>query len=214
MDEHYPYVLPALKYEYDELEPQLSARTLHFHHDRHFASYIDRLNKLLLDEPAYQKWPLTRLCRDWGGVQGDRRREYGVCTGAVFNHDLYFSNLAAMPVSALAPPLDGGSARAFGTMDVLENTMKNAARTHCGDGWLWLCADRDGDLSVVCTEGENTPLPLHPLLCCDLWEHAYYLDYQNRKDEYFDNWWRLVNWLRVSAAYEKWLSHRLPIPQP
>jgi Fe-Mn family superoxide dismutase len=140
---------------------------------------VDRLNGLLRDEPAYQHWPLEKLCREWTEFPGNSRRTCGVCAGAVFNHSLYFDNLAALPVSALAPPLDGGISRAFGTMDVLFNTMKNAARTHCGDGWLWLCADVDGDLSVVCTDGENTPLPLFPLVCCDLWEHAYYLDYQD-----------------------------------
>jgi superoxide dismutase, Fe-Mn family len=214
MEEHYPYVLPPLRYEYDELEPQLSARTLRFHHDRRFAASVDRLNGLLRDEPAYQHWPLEKLCREWTEFPGDSRRMCGVCAGAVFNHSLYFDNLAALPVSALAPPLDGGISRAFGTMDVLFNTMKNAAKTHCGDGWLWLCADVDGDLSVVCTDGENTPLPLFPLVCCDLWEHAYYLDYQDAVGEYFDNWWRLVNWPKVSAAYDDWLSRRLPIPQP
>ena len=214
MDEHYPYMLPALNYEYDELEPELSARTLRFHHDRHFAAHIEKLNGLLRNEPAYQKWPLEKLCREWVSLPAEFRQGAGNSAGAVFNHALYFANLAATPVSALAPPLDGGIARAFGTMDVLENAMKAAVRMHFGTGWLWLCADREGDLSICCTEGENTPLPLYPLLCCDLWEHAYYLDYQDRVYEYFDNWWLLVNWPRVSAVYDDWLSLRLPVPQP
>ena len=214
MDERYPFSLPPLPYGYDSLEPELSARTMQFHHDKHFATYVDNLNQLLEGQPAYQKWPLQKLCADWAELPCEIRQGVRNNAGGVYNHDLYFQNLSPTPVSTPVPPLDGAIARSFGDRDGLKSAMKTKAMSQFGSGWAWLCATKDGDLSVVQTANQDTPLPLFPLLACDVWEHAYYLDYQNRRAEYFDNWWRLVNWPRVSHSYEIFLSERVPIPQP
>jgi Fe-Mn family superoxide dismutase len=214
MEEHYPFTLPPLPYGYDALEPGISARTLHFHHDKHFAAYVDNLNKLLAEYPAYQKWPLQRLCRDWAELPCEIRQGVRNNAGGVYNHDLYFEDLSPAPASSPLPPLDGAVAWTFGEPVRLRGILKNAALTQFGSGWAWLCADREGQLAVVKTANQDTPLQIKPLLCCDVWEHAYYLDYQNRRGEYFDNWWRLINWPRVSREYGIFLSGRLPIPQP
>lgn len=214
MEEHYPFALPPLAFGYDALEPEISGRTMQFHHDKHFAAYIDNLNKLLEDQPTYQKWPLRKLCSDWAELPAEIRQGVRNNAGGVWNHATYFENLAPAPVSSPLPPLDGAIARCFGGTDELRKVMKSASLGQFGSGWAWLCAAQDGDLSVVKTANQDTPLPLEPLLGCDVWEHAYYLDVQNRRGDYFDNWWRLVNWPRVSRCYEIWMSHRLPIPQP
>lgn len=214
MDEQYPFTLPPLPAAYDALEPELSSRTMHFHHDKHFAAYADQLNRLLSGQPAYQKWPLRRLCTDWPQLPEEIRQGVRQAAGGVFCHALYFENLTPTPVSSPVPPLTGAVARGFGEPEGLKAALKNAALEQFGSGWAWLCADREGDLSVVKTANQDTPLPLEPLLCCDVWEHAYYLDVQNRRGEYFDNWWRLVNWPRLSHSYEIWMARRVPIPRP
>lgn len=212
MDERYPYALPPLPVAYDALEPELSARTMQFHHDKHFATYIDNLNKLLAEQPAYQKWPLHKLCQDWAELPEEIRQGVRNNAGGVYNHALYFENLHPTPVLSPVVPLSGAIARGFGDLAGLKSAMKNASLSQFGSGWAYLCASKDGELSVVKTCNQDTPLPLQPLLCCDVWEHAYYLDYQNRRGDYFDGWWRLVDWPRVSHAYEIWMSRRLPVP--
>lgn len=214
MEEHYPFTLPPVPINYDALESEISSRTMHFHHDKHFAAYVDNLNQLLKGEPAYQKWPLKKLYRDWAQLPAEIRQGVRNNAGGVLAHDLYFQNLCPPPVSAPVPPLDGAIVRSFGSLEKLKAAMRNAALSQFGSGWVWLCADRSGELSIVKTANQDVPLPLEPLLCCDVWEHAYYLDTQNRRAEYFDRWWRCICWPRVSHIYEIWISKRIPIPQP
>ncbi|MCI2058521.1 MAG: superoxide dismutase [Oscillibacter sp.] len=214
MDERYPFALPPLPYGYDALEPEIGGRTMQYHHDKHFAAYIENLNRLLAGQSAYQKWSLNKLCTDWEELPQDIRQGVRNNAGGVFNHALYFENLAPTPVSSPLAPLSGAIARSFGDSETMKNVLKTAALGQFGSGWAVLCADKGGELRVVKTANQDTPLPLHPLLVCDVWEHAYYLDYQNRRGDYFDSWWRLVNWPRVSHDYEIWMSRRIPVPQP
>ena len=213
-DTHYPFVLPPLPYDYDALEPALDARTLGFHHDKHFAAYVDNLNKLLSDQPAYQSWPLEKLVRCWEELppaicQGVRNN-----AGGVYNHDLYFRTMAPAPVASPDLPLQQAIDRDFGSLADLKAAMRAAALGQFGSGYAWLVHDQDGLLSVRKTSNQDAPLPLTPLLCCDVWEHAYYLQYQNRRGDYFDAWWHLVNWPLLSQRYGAFLLHRPHFPTP
>ncbi len=105
-------------------------------------------------------------------------------------------------------PLADAAARDFGDLEGLKAAMKNAALGQFGSGWAWLVSDSEGRLSVVKTPNQDTPLPLAPLLLCDVWEHAYYLDYQNRRPDYFEGWWRKVDWPGVSRSYDALLGNR------
>lgn len=214
MDEHYPYILPPLPFACGALTPELDARVLAPHHDQYFAAEIKELNRLLEPYPACQKWSLQNLCLNWAELPEDIRRQTRCAAAGILSHDLYFLNLQAVPVSAPLPPLEGAISRAFGPLSELKRTMREAALSQTGSGWVWLCADGDGELSVRKSANDDLPLPLYPLLCCDLWEHAYAPQYQTRRGEYFDNWWRLVNWPRVSLSYEHRIAGKPPRPMP
>ena len=214
MDQHYPFTLPPLPYDYEALEPEISARTLHFHHDKHFAAYVDKLNALLEANPAFQSWSLERLVRDWSSLPDTIRQDIRNNAGGVFNHDLYFSTLAPGPVSTPQGALEGAIVRDFGELSALKAAMKTAALGQFGSGYAWLTADRDGGLSVCRTANQDVPFPLTPLLCCDVWEHAYYLDWQNRRGDYFDAWWRRVDWPGISDRYGRLLENRPRCPHP
>lgn len=201
MEQHYPFSLPPLPYAYDALLPQIDEKTLHFHHDKHFAAYVDNLNKLLADQPEYQSWSLEQLCRDWCQLPDDIRQSVRNSAGGVYNHDLYFKTMAPAPASVPSGDLAGAVTRDFGDLQALKDTLKTAALGVFGSGWAWLVSDREGRLSVQKTANQDTPLPLCPLLTCDVWEHAYYLQYQNRRAEYFENWWQLVDWPQLSEVY-------------
>ena len=214
MEAHYPFTLPPLPFAYDALLPGLDERTLHFHHDKHFAAYADNLNKLLADQPAYQGWSLEQLCQRWPELPEDTRQGVRNNAGGVYNHDLYFKMLAPLPASVPSGDLERAVERDFGDLSALKAAMKAAALGQFGSGYAWLVSDCDGKLSVRKTPNQDTPLPLFPLLCCDVWEHAYYLQYQHCRGDYFDAWWLLVNWPQVSRAYGEFLERRPRCPHP
>lgn len=214
METQYPFTLPPLPYGYDALMPEIDERTLHFHHDKHFQTYVDNLNKLLEANPAYQDWSLERLVRDWAQLPEDIRQGIRNNAGGVYNHDLYFKTMAPGPATEPEGPLADAIVRDFGDLHGLKTAMKTAALGQFGSGWAWLVSDGDGKLSVRKTANQDAPLPLIPLLPADVWEHAYYLDYQNRRGDYFDGWWRRVDWPDVSAAYTGLLKHRPLYPAP
>lgn len=214
MEAHYPFTLPPLPYAYDALAPELDERTMHFHHDKHFAAYVDNLNKLLESRPEYQGWPLERLMQDWAELPEDIRQGVRNNAGGVYNHDLYFNTLRPLPAAAPGAVLQGAIDRDFGGMQELKSALRTAALGQFGSGWAWLVSDGDGRLSVRRTPNQDSPLPLMPLLGCDVWEHAYYLPYQNRRDEYFEAWWRLIDWPGVTRRYEELVPPRGRYPQP
>ena len=214
MEERYPFSLPPLPYGYDALAPELDEKTLHFHHDKHFATYVDNLNALLEKQPAYQSWPLWKLCQDWADLPEDLRQGIRNNAGGVYNHDLYFKTLRPTPVSAPSAALQGAIDRCFGGLQELKAAMKAAALGQFGSGWAWLVTDEGGALTVRKTANQDTPLPLYPLLLCDVWEHAYYLPYQNRRADYFEAWWRLADWTQVSDRYAAFLDRRPQCPTP
>jgi len=214
MEQHYPFSLPPLPYDYDALLPQIDERTLHFHHDKHFAAYVETLNKLLADHPDYQTWTLEQLCQDWCRLPGVIRQGVRNNAGGVYNHDLYFKTMAPTPATSPSGTLEDAIIRDFGDLSDLKAAMKAAALGQFGSGWAWLVSDSNGTLSVQKTANQDTPLPLRPLVCCDVWEHAYYLQYQNRRAEYFENWWQLIDWPRLSQSYQALRSHLTLYPQP
>lgn len=213
MDEHYPFSLPPLPWD-RSVPDRAGQAALALHHDEHFAADVDQLNRLLASRPFYHQWPLRKLCQNWSELPDEIRQDVRSCAGSVLGHTLYFRNLRFAPVSSPQPPLSGAVERCFGDLFRLREAMRCAAACQCGSGWVWLCVTPEGMLSVVRTGNQDTPLPLRPLLCCDLWEHAYYLRFRGRRGEYFDNWWLLIDWPQVSRDMESALVGRPPYPLP
>jgi Fe-Mn family superoxide dismutase len=202
-DEVYPFVVQPLAYEMDALMPVLGDDTLRFHHDKHYQTYVDNLNGILADYPELQKLSLKELLtriKEFPAATQTGIRNNG---GGVFNHQLYFDSLkppvGQMPEGAIAAALE----RDFGSFNAWKEEMKQAAVSQFGSGWAWLVADDEGFLEVVKTANQDVPdfTVFTPLLLVDVWEHAYYLQYQNRRADYVEAWFRLINWKKVGKRY-------------
>lgn len=203
MDPRYPYQLPPLPYSYEALAPMIGAETLRFHHDKHFQTYVDNLNAALADCPECQSRPLAQLLAEPDGIPEGKRTAVHNNGGGVYNHDLYFAALSPQGGGRPSGPLAQAMERAFGPYDAFRKQMKDAALGQFGSGYAFLVSDRTGALSIVKTANQDSPLAggLFPLLCVDVWEHAYYLDCQNRRAEYVDKWFDLINWPFVEQRY-------------
>ncbi|MCI8478652.1 MAG: superoxide dismutase [Oscillospiraceae bacterium] len=201
----YPYQLPALPYAYEALSPMIGDPTLHVHHDKHLKTYVDNLNQALSDCSACQAKPLEELLRDLDQIPETKRTSIRNNGGGVYNHLLYFDCMApaagGQPKGSLSAALD----REFGSYAAWQEKMKEAALGQFGSGYAWLVCDSSGTLSVVKTANQDCPLTggLWPILCVDVWEHAYYLDYQNRRADYLDAWFNCINWDFVQKRYDQ-----------
>lgn len=203
----YPYVLLPLPYAYDALVPEISDRTLHFHHDKHVQAYVDNLNKALSDHPKLQQYTLDGLLMCLNSIPEPTRTAVRNNGGGVYNHYLYFDGMlrgGSNPHGPLLTALEKGSC----SVAQWKQRLKEAAMSQFGSGYGWLVTDRCGAVSVVRTPNQVCPLTdgLFPLLCVDVWEHAYYLDYQNRRGDYVDAWLTLINWEYVSDRYNAYLN--------
>ncbi|MDE7270769.1 MAG: superoxide dismutase, partial [Acetatifactor sp.] len=181
--EIYPFVVRPLPYEYDALMPVLDEETLHFHHDKHYKTYVDNLNKVLADYPELQKLSLKELLTKPEELPASARTAIRNNAGGVYNHELYFDMMKGSCGQEPTGPLAEAITRDFGSYKQWKDQMKQAAVSQFGSGWAWLVADREGKLSIVQTANQDVPdLQLYtPLLLVDVWEHAYYLQYQNRR---------------------------------
>ena len=201
--ENYPFMARPLPYEYDALIPVLDADTMTFHHDRHYKTYVDNLNKALSDYPELQDKSLKELLTGLDNMPEPLRTQVRNNGGGVYNHELYFDSMQSPvgqdPTGELAAAID----RDFGSYRQWKEQMKEAAVSKFGSGWAVLAADREGKLSVVQTSNQDVPnlKELTPLFLTDVWEHAYYLQYQNRRADYVEGWFGLINWRKAEQRY-------------
>ena len=205
--ETYPFVVRPLPYAYDALVPVLDQETMTFHHDKHYKTYVDNLNSALSDYPELQGKSLKELLTEIDLLPAPVRTSIRNNGGGVFNHELYFDSMKSPvgqdPTGALAEAID----RDFGSYKQWKEQMKQAAMGQFGSGWAFLVADRDGKLSIVQTANQNVPDldDYTPILLVDVWEHAYYLQYQNRRADYLEGWFGLINWRKAGKRYEEGL---------
>jgi Fe-Mn family superoxide dismutase len=202
------YTLPPLPYAYDALEPYIDAQTMQLHHDKHHAAYVNNLNAAIEKHPELASRPLEALLRDLNTVPEDIRTAVRNHGGGAWNHTLFWEimapNAGGAPTGELARAIEA----AFGSFENVKAEFEKAAYGRFGSGWAWLVKN-DSGLAVISTPNQDSPFSEGwiPLLTLDVWEHAYYLKYQNRRAEYVTNWWNVVNWDEVARRYA---NARLP----
>jgi Fe-Mn family superoxide dismutase len=199
------FKLPELGYAYDALEPHIDARTMEIHHSKHHAAYTNNLNAALEKQPDLQNRDAEDLVRNLLSVPEDIRTAVRNNGGGFINHNLFWDIMrpggSNKPSGALAKDIDA----AFGSYDAFKEAVAKAGVGRFGSGWAWLVVDSGGKLQVTSTPNQDSPITdgLHPLLGLDVWEHAYYLKYQNRRPDYIAAWWNVVNWDAVAERYQK-----------
>lgn len=200
----YPFAVQPLSYEYDALLPVISVETMKFHHDKHYKTYVDNLNAILKDYPELQKMTLKELLTSLEEIPMPARIGIRNNGGGVYNHELYFESMQSpmgqMPSGILLMTME----RDFGSYEKWKELMKQAGVSKFGSGWAWLLTDKEGNLSIVQTANQDVPdlNEYTPLVLVDVWEHAYYLQYQNRRADYVEGWFDLINWNKVQKRYE------------
>jgi len=204
----YPFTLPTLPYTYDALEPYVDARTMEIHYTKHHQSYVDNLNAALKDYPELHKKTLCDLITDIDALPETIRTAVRNNGGGHFNHSFFWpimkKNGGGKPTGELLKEIE----KTFGSFEKMQEKFNAAAKKVFGSGWAWLCVDEEGALVVVSTPNQDCPLAddLQPILGLDVWEHAYYLKYQNRRPDYITAWWHVIDWSKVTEHYKAALA--------
>ena len=203
-----PYELPPLPYDYDALEPTIDEQTMRIHHDKHHQAYVDNLNKALEGTPLDGQ-SVEHVLTNLDVLPADKQTAVRNNAGGHANHTLFWETMSpdggGSPSGALAEAIDD----TFGGVDELKQLVNDAGVKRFGSGWTWLVWDGTG-LAVYSTPNQDTPLAngQTPLVGVDVWEHAYYLKYQNRRPDYIDAWWNVVDWNKVGDRYSAKTSRR------
>ncbi len=198
------HTLPELPYGLDALEPYIDAKTMEVHHDKHHQAYVDKLNAALEGHEDLQELTVEEILSNLDRIPEEIRIAVKNNGGGHYNHSLFWKMMkhdgGGEPTGDLADAI----AKKFGDISKFKESFANAAATLFGSGWVWLVENNDNELEIVQTRNQDSPISdgQKPLLGLDVWEHAYYLKYQNRRPEYIANWWNAVNWDKVEENYK------------
>ncbi|MYB92390.1 superoxide dismutase [Candidatus Poribacteria bacterium] len=196
------HALPKLRYPYDALEPSIDKRTMEIHHGKHHQGYVNKLNAAIGHHHALEHLSIEALLRNIDNVPKDIRQAVINSGGGHANHTLFWSIMVpggSEPTGKVAEAIQS----TFGSFDAGSKMFAQAAKTHFGSGWAWIVVDDKKKLQIYSTSNQDSPLMKGhtPILGLDVWEHAYYLNYQNRRADYVDAWGKVVNWKQVNANY-------------
>lgn len=198
------FTLPPLPYPYEALEPTIDTATMQIHHDKHHQAYVNNLNAALKDYPAFFEKSAEEIVSNLSSVPEAVRTAVQNNGGGHVNHTLFWEIMtpggSTEPTGKLADAIKS----TFGDLETLKKQVNEAGVKRFGSGWSWLVSDASGKLSVISTPNQDSPLTqgLTPLLGVDVWEHAYYLKYQNRRPDYLAAWWSVLNWDEVGKRYK------------
>ncbi len=192
----YPFKLPNLPFAYEEIEPHFTSITFEYHHDKHFNAYISNLNNILKDYPELHDKTLEELLSNLDDLPSEIRTGVRNNGGGVFNHDLYFLLMSPHFNQKIPKQIID----TFSSEEEFKQELKKCAMGTFGSGFAWLTKTKEGELKIISLPNQDTPfmLGMKPILCLDVWEHAYYLNYQNQRGDYIDNWISVINWEFVS----------------
>jgi Fe-Mn family superoxide dismutase len=197
------YTLPDLPYAYDALEPHIDAQTMEIHHTKHHNTYVTKVNAALEGQGDLASKPIDQLMREIETVPADIRQAVINNGGGHANHSLFWQMMG--PGKGGEPTGDVGQeiSSTFGSFAKFQEEFANAGATRFGSGWAWLVVNGGGKLQITSTPNQDSPLMqgLTPILGLDVWEHAYYLKYQNKRPDYIKAWWNVVNWDKVNEFY-------------
>jgi Fe-Mn family superoxide dismutase len=200
-----PFELPPLPYDYTALEPHIDEQTMRLHHDKHHQAYVTNLNNALQGQSQFENMPIEDLIRRINEVPENIRTAVRNNGGGHVNHTMFWEIMT--PGGAKEPTGDLANAinQTFGSFDAFKTQFNDAGTKRFGSGWAWLVVAQGGALQVLSTANQDSPLMdgQYPVMGNDVWEHAYYLKYQNRRPEYLAAWWNVVNWDEVAKRYER-----------
>lgn len=207
----YPFELPNLKFDYKTLEPYVDEMTLKIHHTKHHQGYVDNLNKVMDNFPEYQKYSLEELLANLDALPDDLKVAVESFGGGHFSHNLFWdelcgkSDLNNMPAEILLEAIN----KSFHSFENFKQEFLSQALSIVGSGWVWLCICKTGELKIISTYNHVTPyaFKMQPLLLLDVWEHAYYLKYQNKRAEFVEAWWNIIDWRFVERLYFKFIKN-------
>jgi Fe-Mn family superoxide dismutase len=198
------FALPPLPYDYAALEPHIDARTMEIHHTKHHQAYVNNLNAALEKAPEFQQKSLDDIIANLSKVPDAVRTAVRNNAGGHWNHSMFWLIMSPKGGGDPSGNLGDAVAKSFGDMAKLKEQFNAAASSRFGSGWAWLVADGSGALKIESTPNQDNPAMdgRYPILGLDVWEHAYYLKYQNRRADYIAAWWNLVNWPEVAKRFE------------
>ena len=198
------YTLPELGYAYDALEPHFDAQTMEIHHSKHHQAYVNNANAVLETLPAeFSEMCAGQLISQLDKIPTEKRTALRNNAGGHANHSLFWKSLKKG--TTLQGDLKAAIERDFGSVENFKAEFEKAAATRFGSGWAWLVSDKDGKLEIMSTKDQSSPISLGliPILTMDVWEHAYYLKYQNLRAEYVKNMWKIIDWNKVYELYNR-----------
>ncbi len=197
------YTLPDLPYEFDALEPHIDTKTMQIHHDLHHSGYVNKLNAALEGHDDLLDMDISTLLKNIEQVPEEKRQAVINNGGGHANHSLFWQIMSPEPKTSPEGELAEAINSTFGSLDEFKNMFTEAAGNRFGSGWAWLALDASKELQVMSTKNQDSPLleGLTPIMGLDVWEHAYYLKYQNRRPEYIESWWNVLDWSKVEELY-------------
>jgi Fe-Mn family superoxide dismutase len=199
------FELPPLPYDYAALEPHIDAQTMQIHHDKHHAAYVNNLNNALQGQSQFEQMSVEDILRQINSVPENIRTAVRNNAGGHANHTMFWEIMtpggSTQPTGELASAID----QTFGSFDQFKAAFNDAGAKRFGSGWAWLVLGNDGKLQVISTANQDSPLMdgLFPVMGNDVWEHAYYLKYQNRRPDYLNAWWNVANWDVIGNRYQQ-----------
>ena len=204
------YELPPLPYDYNALEPYIDEETMHLHHDKHHQAYVNNLNAALQGQSQFENMGIDELIRNLSNVPEAVRTAVRNNGGGHINHSMFWQIMKPNGGGEPTGDLANAIASTFGSFDQFKAAFNDAGAKRFGSGWAWLVIGTDGKLAVTSTANQDSPLidGLFPVMGNDVWEHAYYLKYQNRRPDYLAAWWNVVNWDEIARRFAQGMSSR------
>lgn len=199
----YPFSLPQLPYAYNALAPHVDEETMTLHHTKHHQTYVDNLNKAIAEAPEFQKYTIEELLANIDALPVSIRERVRNHGGGHFNHTLFWDLMSPTATGTPTELIMTQINQTFGSFKAFQEQFEKAAQSRFGSGWAWLCMTPDKKLVITSTANQDTNLGqgFYPILALDVWEHAYYLKYRNKRPDYIVAWWNVVNWQHVEKLY-------------